>query len=114
MTKKFDWNSQSGLPDMSQDALKNYFLYALEPGSFLTALLCDRPWTEVIGRADHWNKTRLSEYSLWLQEYAPLGSWGSEETVRSWLAKGSAYQTFQKTLTWEALNADYTAPTYDF
>ena len=48
MNTKFDWNSMSGLPDMSQEALKNYFLYALPPGSFITSLLSCDPWTDVI------------------------------------------------------------------
>ncbi len=116
MKTKFDWGvGLSGLPDISQEALKNYFLYAFQPGSFLTALLCDRPWTEVVSRADHWNKSRLGEYLMWLQEYAPHGSWGSEAAVQSWLDKGPAYQEFQKTMTWEALNAEHTSmKDYDF
>lgn len=109
MKTKFDWNHMSDLPDVSQEALKNYFLYAFEPGSFLTALLCARPWNEVITRADHWNKKLIYEYALWLEEFAPPSSWGSEEAVRSWLRKGPAYQEFQKSVTWEALNADHTS-----
>lgn len=116
MTKRFDWNhGMSGLPDVSQEALKNYFLYAFQPGSFLTSLLCNDPWTEVISRADHWNKPVLGKYALWLQDFAPVGSWGNRDSVKSWLDKGPAYQAFQKTLTWEALNADHTEiKDYDF
>ena len=116
MKTKWDWNGGwSGLPDTSQDALKRYFVYGLEPGGFLTALLCDRPWTEVIGRADHWNAPILGKYLQWLQEYAPMGSWGSDEAVASWLNKGPAYQAFQKTLMWDALNAEHSDfKDYDF
>lgn len=106
MRTKFDWElGFSGLPDMSQEALKNYFLYALPPGGFLTSLLSDHPWTVVVGRADHWNKPLLGKYIEWLHDVAPTGSWGSEEAVRSWLNKGPAYQAFQKSLIWETLNA---------
>ena len=113
MKTKFDWaGGWSGLPDMSQEALKNYFLYAYQPGGFLTALLSDAPWTEVIARADHWNKPILGKYIEWLNEYAPFGSWGSAEAVESWLHKGPAYQEFQKTMTWEHLNADHTEMEY--
>lgn len=108
MTKRFDWNVMSGLPDVGQEALKNYFLYAYQPGSFLTSLLSNDPWTEVVARADHWNKPSLGKYAEWLQDFAPQGSWGSPATVRSWLDKGPAYQAFQKTLTWDTLNADHT------
>jgi hypothetical protein len=116
MTKRFDWDhGMSGLPDVSQEALKNYFLYAFQPGSFLTSLLCNDPWTDVIMRADHWNKPVLGKYLEWLQEYAPAGSWGSESAVHSWLAKGPAYEAFQKSITWEALNTDHTEiKDYDF
>ena len=106
MKTKFDWNvGESGLPDISQEALKNYFLYALPPGGFVTSLLCDHPWTVVISRADTWNKPLLGKYIEWLQLNAPQGSWGSEEAVRSWLNKGPAFQTFQKTFMCETLNA---------
>ena len=109
MTKRFDWNhGMSGLPDTSQEALKRYFLYGLQPGSFLTSLLSCDPWPDVIARADHWNKPVLGKYLEWLQEYAPLGSWGSMEYVASWLDKGPAYQAFQKSITWEILQqAEY-------
>lgn len=109
MTTKFDWeHGFSGLPDISQEALKNYFLYALPPGSFLTSLLSNHPWSTVISRADHWNRPLLGKYIEWLHALAPAGSWGSDEQVKSWLDKGPAYQEFQKTLVWQALNDDHT------
>ena len=109
MNTKWDWNGGwSGLPDVSQEALKNYFLYALPPGGFLTSLLCCHSWPDVIARADHWNKPILGKYLEWLQEYAPFGSWGNEAAVQSWLDKGPAYQAFQKTRVWEMLSEDHT------
>lgn len=108
MKTKFDWDyGMSGLPDISQEALKNYFLYALPPGGFLTSLLSCEPWNYVIARADHWNKELLGKYLEWLHEYAPPGSWGSESVVQDWLDKGPAYQEFQKTLVWEQLSAEH-------
>ena len=116
MKTKFDWNDGlHGLPDVSQEALKNYFLYALQPGGFLTSLLSCDPWPDVISRADHWNKPILGKYLNWLQEFAPAGSWGSPDIVADWLAKGPAYQAFQKTMTWEILQAEeYESKDYDF
>lgn len=108
MKTKWDWDGGwSGLPDISQEALKNYFLYALPPGGFLTSLLSGQTWVNVISHADHWNKPILGKYLEWLQEYAPRGSWGSGQAVESWLAKGPAYQEFQKTLVWEHLKAEH-------
>lgn len=103
MTNRFDWHELSKLPDVSQIGLKNYFLYAAEPGGFLMGILRNDSWTSTIARADFQNKTRLHEYALWLQEFAPPNSWGSPETVRSWLNKGPAFEEFQKTIMWDAL-----------
>lgn len=116
MKTKFDWGvGLSGLPDVSQEALKNYFLYGLPPGGFLTSLLSDHPWSVVISRADTWNRPILGKYLQWLQEFAPQGSWGSEAAVASWLAKGPAYQAFQKTVVWEMLKDDHSnIKDYDF
>lgn len=109
MKTKFDWvPGWSDLPDTSQEALKRYFLYGLPPGGFLTSLLSNHPWSLVIGRADSWNKPILGKYLEWLQEHAPAGSWGSEQAVQAWLAKGHDFQQFQKTVMWEALNAKQT------
>ena len=103
MKTKFDWHPMSGLPDMSQQALKNYFVHALPPGGFLTSLLSAQTWIDVISHADHWNRPILHEYLNWLYQFAPEGSWGSPSIVADWLDKGPAYQAFQKTLTWEVL-----------
>ena len=115
MKTKFDWHHMSDLPNTSQEALKNYFLYALPPGSFITSLLSCDPWTDVIARADTWNKPILGKYLQWLQEFAPAGSWGSRAIVADWINKGPAYQQFQKSVTWEILRADqYETKDYDF
>lgn len=108
MKTKFDWGmGESNLPDVSQEALKNYFVYGFEPGSFLYALLCNKPWVEVISRADHWNKTRLYDYLKWLNDLAPDGSWGSEELVKDWLNHGHYFQEYQKVLLLETIKDDY-------
>lgn len=105
MKTKWDWSySSSGLADMSQEALKNYFLYALPPGGFLTRLLSNAPVIDVYRSADHWNKDLIGKYVTWLDEHAPEDAWGSEEAVTSWLAKGPSYQRFQASYTWELLN----------
>lgn len=115
MKTKWDWNGMSGLPDTSQEALKNYFLYGLQPGGFLTSLLCNDPWPDVITRADHWNKPLLGKYLEWLHDHAPEGSWGSEEAVSSWLNKGPAFERFQQSVVWQALNDKHTyIEDYDF
>jgi hypothetical protein len=114
MTKKFEWNFFSKVPDHTQEALERYFLYAMEPGRFLRSVLVNDLYSSV-ARADTWNKTALADIVTWIAENAPEGSWGHEDYYREWIAKGPAYERFQKSLVWEALNADHTeAKDYDF
>ena len=114
MTKKFEWNVFSKVPDHTQEALERYFLYAMEPGSFLRSVLVNDLYSSV-ARADTWNKTALADIVSWIAENAPEGSWGHEDYYNEWIAKGPRYQRFQKSVTWEALNADHTeAKDYDF
>ena len=105
--KKFDWDMFSGVPDHTHSALKRYFLYGLEPGSFLASVLCN-DLTSAVMRADPFNKKAIADVVLWIANNAPDGSWGHLDYYRDWLAKGPAYQRFQKSLTWEILNADHT------
>lgn len=114
MTKKFEWNFFSKVPDHTQEALQRYFLYGLEPGSFLRSVLVNDLYSSV-ARADTWNKTALADIVTWIAENAPEGSWGHEDYYNEWIAKGPAYERFQKSMVWEALNADHTeAKDYDF
>ena len=112
MTKKFDWHSMSKIPNHSQEALKNYFLYAYQPGGFLTGLLNNDPVADVISRADMWNKQHLGDIIEWLFENAPNGSWGSRDRVQSWLDKGPAFVQFEKSRVLDILSTEHTEPTY--
>ena len=76
-------------------------------------MLSNDPVVDVYRRADNWNKQLIHKYLIhkhvgWLELNAPEGSWGSSEAVNAWLAKGPAYQAFQKQLVWDQLNADHT------
>ena len=107
MTKRFDWDYFNPVPDHTREALERYFLYAFEPGSFVKAVLCN-DLVSSVARADHFNKPALADIVRWLIDNAPEGSWGHEEYYQEWINKGPAYERFQKSLVWEALNADYT------
>lgn len=98
----------SKIPNHSQEALKNYFLYAYQPGGFLTGLLNNDSVVDVISRADNWNKQHIGDIIEWLFENAPNGSWGSRDRVQSWLDKGPAFVQFEKSRVWDILNADHT------
>lgn len=112
--KRFDWDFFSKVPEHTRGALERYFLYGMEPGSFIKAVLCNDLYSSV-SRADTWNKQSLADIVSWIAEHAPEGSWGHPEYYEEWISKGPAYQSFQKSVTWEALNATHTDyESYDF
>ena len=114
MTKRFEWDYFSKVPEHTQGALTRYFLYAFEPGSFLRAVLSNDLYSSV-ARADTFNQPALADIVKWLIDNAPDGSWGHEDYYQEWINKGPAYERFQKSLVWEALNADHTEmKDYDF
>jgi hypothetical protein len=68
-----------------------------------------------VARADAFNQPALADIVKWLIENAPDGSWGHPDYYKEWIAKGAAYEQFQKSLVWETLNADHTEmKDYDF
>ena len=114
MPNRFKGHDLLNIPDHTREALERYFLYALEPGGFVTSLLSNDPILDVIGRADHWNKKHLPEIVNWLYSVAPMWSWGDRNTVQDWLNKGNAYQAFQKEIVWETLNSNHDTKQFDF
>lgn len=107
MAKTFDWDYFSPVPEHTRGSLERYFLYGIEPGGFLQSVLCN-DLVSAVARADHINKQAISGIVEWIANNAPDGSWGHEEYYKEWIAKGPAYEAFQKSLTWEVLNADHT------
>lgn len=105
--KKFGWDFFSPVPEHTQGSLERYFLYGLEPGSFLRAVLSN-DLVSAVSRADPQNKAALADIVNWIAENAPDGSWGHSDYYTEWINKGTAFQKFQKSLTWEILNTDYT------
>ena len=78
---KPDW---SLIPEYMIGGLRRYIENGIEPGSFLSAVLCNdlRGACEC---ADDINRSRLFEYVKFLYSYAPAGCWGSQERFEKWL-----------------------------
>ncbi len=76
----------SELPEHMQGAMRRYVENGIEPGGFLTAVLCN-DLMRAIGRADSINKGRIHDYVTWLYNSAPPSCFGSEEKVTAWIAK---------------------------
>ena len=90
------------LTEQSKESLYNYFVHGLEPGGFMTCVLCNDLYGAA-GRADFVNIDLLGEYAKWLVNHAPYQSYGSPEIVKGWLNKNEFYQQFQKELVAERL-----------
>lgn len=98
-----------GLPDLSEQALYNYFVHGLEPGGFITAVLAN-DLLAASAKADHWNKSLITQYAKWLAFRAPPGSYGSYDAVRGWLSKNEHYNEFQKAIAFDMLKTAEPAP----
>ncbi len=83
LEKKFDANGDL-LPDHMHQAMKMFLFDRIEPGSFLTAVLCN-DLRGAIGRADHINKRKICDIVSFCMNVLPAVAWGSEDRVRSWL-----------------------------
>lgn len=79
-----DW---SLVPTHMHDGMKLYFDRGVEPGSFMTAVLCN-DLKESFGRADDINRERLFDIVRFLWMHAPAPCWGSPDEVRAWIEQG--------------------------
>ena len=73
-----------GIPPLTVDSMRGYFLHGHRPGGFLYAVLSNN----LIGacqRADSANNVALYDIMRFLNVRAPIGSWGSPEAVTKWL-----------------------------
>ena len=67
--------------------LRRYIENGIEPGSFLSSLLCN-DLRRTFEAADDVNSHRVRDYVQFLYSYAPAGCWGSEEKYVAWIERG--------------------------
>ena len=75
------------IPDHMMDAINRYVQNHIEPGGFLTAVICN-DLVEAVGRADDLNMTLLPAYVNYFYNEAPGACWGSPERMERWLNGG--------------------------
>lgn len=63
--------------------LQRWISHGIQPGHFLTAVLCNDLRTAV-ARADAENVLVLPEIVQWLNNHAPTNCWGSPAAVNHW------------------------------
>lgn len=73
-----------GIPQRMQGAIIRYYERGLPPGDFLTAVISN-DLRGAIERAGDEDIHLLKKYVMWLYNWAPGGSWGSEENMRNWI-----------------------------
>lgn len=76
-----------GIPDYMQEGLIEYVLHGNRVGNFLTAVLTN-DLKEACARADETNLQLLPNYVKFLYNHTPLGCWGAEDRVESWMERG--------------------------
>lgn len=78
------------LPTHIQGAAQRYVELGIPPGSFLTAVFQNQ-LVDAFARADLENRERMFDIASWVHNYAPLGCWGSKETMENWMKLGGLH-----------------------
>jgi len=72
------------LPKHLRAGMQLYIEQGIPPGSFLTAVICDR-LVEAFNRADEWSAAGLRDVALFMYDQAPEPCWGSEAKMDAWI-----------------------------
>lgn len=72
--------------EQMMEAIDRYINDRLEPGSFLTAVICN-DLQGAVGCADNENLKNILAYVGYFYNEAPSECWGSEEKMQAWLKK---------------------------
>lgn len=75
------------LPGHIQGAMQRYIEKGIDPGSFLTAVLCN-DLMGAMGKADEINRERLWDICCFVYNDAPSVCHGSIEAFQSWVHRG--------------------------
>lgn len=73
------------LPEHIRDGARLYIERGVQPGGFLTAVICN-DLKGSFACADEINRHKLFEIVRFFYNEAPGGCWGSLETMRKWMA----------------------------
>jgi len=72
------------IPDYMMGGLERYINDGVEPGHFLTAVICN-DLRDAVDRADSANMANLPAYVGYLYNKAPAGCWGSRSKMAAWI-----------------------------
>jgi hypothetical protein len=74
------------IPLRMMGAIECYVNQGIQPGNFLTAVICN-DLQEAVGRADEENMENLPAYVHYFYNEAPGQCWGSREKMVAWVKK---------------------------
>lgn len=77
------------IPERMMAGIRRYIDHGIEPGHFLTAVICN-DLREAVARADSENVLLLREYVLFFYNDAPSQCWGSAEKMQAWMQASEA------------------------
>jgi len=76
------------IPDYMTDGIVRYLENGIEPGGFLSAVICN-DLRGAFGRADETNARLIGEYVRFFYNEVPSPAWGSPEKMEAWMASRS-------------------------
>lgn len=72
------------IPEYMVGAVRRYIEHGIEPGDFLSALICN-DLSSTFAYADHNNVRLIHNYVRFFYNYAPSECWGSHEKFNNWV-----------------------------
>ncbi|MGE0584150.1 MAG: hypothetical protein AB7O39_03345 [Flavobacteriaceae bacterium] len=87
MSERLDHANWDLLPDHIRGGVKRYIEHGVEPGGFLTAVICN-DLKGALGKADDINRTAIFEIVQFFYMDAPAICWGSPEAFSAWIERG--------------------------
>ncbi len=85
MIVPLDFSLYPTIPLRTQQTLKRYVEDGLEPGGFLTSVLCN-DLMGAIARADSENIVALKSICQFVYNEIPGSAWGSPNQMKTWIA----------------------------
>ena len=74
------------IPDYMTGGLERYIEHGIDPGDFLTAVICNN-LVEACAAADDTNLRNIPAYAAYLYNRAPRECWGSREKMQQWMQR---------------------------
>ena len=92
MIDTFDWHKGYAtdgfkIPEYMLGGLERYVMWGLQPGDFLTAVICNDLF-KAVGHADSANLINLPAFVKFFYNVAPHNCYGSSDQMRYWIRVG--------------------------